>query len=189
MNDDRWESLLRAARPSACPQPAPSAGLAERVRGLQARRSRRRKLAAGAAALGVLLGMAVYGVLTLNGLRETRDQDVAAGHKSAPDPEAIKAEIARLEAEARERQQAVRKMILADAARAVSARVQPEEYTPSPAELVGIEREKTAFLLVDRATQIGARAQAAAAAEYRRVVKLFPNTQAARAAEERLKTL
>ena len=68
-------------------------------------------------------------------------------------------------------------------------RAQPENDPPDPLELVRIEREKTAFLLVDRADEIGSRAQATAAAEYRRVLEDFPNTQAARVAEERLRTL
>ncbi len=188
MNDDRLEALLRAAGESAAPPREPLPGLAERVRGLQARRARNRKVAGGAAAV-VLLGMAVYGALTLDGLRGARDPQVADGLKSAPDPEAIKAELARLEAEVRQRQQAVRNMAEADAARAALGRVQPEQDSPSPTELVRIEHEKTAFLLVDRAEQLGTRAQSAAAAEYRRALELFPNTEAARVAEERLKTL
>jgi hypothetical protein len=105
---------------------------------------------------------------------------------SLSDPETLKAELARLDAEARQRQQAVREMILANAAQVSLTRVQPENDPPDPLELLRIEREKTAFLLVDRAEQIGSRAQAAAATEYRRVVELFPNTQAAGIAKERM---
>jgi len=189
VNDERIEALLRAAGQSAAPPPEPLPGLAERVRGLRARRARNRKLAGGASIALVLLGVGIYAGLVGHGDRETADRPVAGGPGSPPDLEAIKAEIARLDAEAQRRQQAVRKMILADAARRAIARVQAEQDAPSPIELVQIEREKTAFLLVDRAEQIGARALGPAAAEYRRVLELFPNTQAARAAEERLKTL
>ena len=195
MNDDRLEALLRAAGESAAPPPEPLPGLAERVRGLHARRSRNRRLAGGAAAVVVLLIVAICVenrtswklVLQFgNGRGETADRPVADGASPLLDPEAIKAEIARLDGEAHERQQAVRKMILADAGQRPVARVQPEPDSPGPLDLVRIEREKTAFLLVDRAEQIGARAQTAAAAEYRRVLELFPNTQAARVARERL---
>jgi hypothetical protein len=186
VNDERLEALLRAAGQSATPPREAPAGLAERVRGLQARRARNRKLAGGASIALVLLGVGIYAGLVGHGDRETADRPVADGSSSAPDPEAIKAEIARLDAEAQRRQQAVRKMILADAARRAIARVQAEQDAPSPLELVRIEREKTAFLLVDRAEQVGARAQGAAADEYRRVLELFPNTQAARVARERL---
>jgi hypothetical protein len=189
VNDERIEALLRAAGESATPPPEPLPGLAERVRGLRARRSRNRKVAGGASLVLVLLGVGIYAGLVGHGDRETAERPVDGGPGSPPDLEAIKAEIARLDAEAQRRQQAVRAMILADAARRAIARVQAEQDAPSPIELVRIEREKTAFLLVDRAEQIGAGALGPAAAEYRRVLELFPNTQAARVAEERLKTL
>lgn len=198
MNDERLEALLRAAGEAAAPPPEPPPGLAERVRGLQARRARNRKLAGGTAAAVVLLIVAIcvesrtslqFVLRFGNGGGETPDQPAAVEPSLPSDPEAIKAEIARLEAEAHERQEAVRRMILADAAQTAFARVQPTQDSPDPIELVRVEREKTAFLLVDRAQELDARAQAAAAAEYRRAVALFPNTQAARVAEERLKTL
>ena len=195
MNDERLEALLRAAGESAAPPPEAPAGLAERVRGLQARRARNRKLAGGAAAVVVLLIVAIcvesrtswkLALRFGNGREETADQPAAVEPSLPSDPEAIKAEIARLDADARERQEAVRRMILADAGQTAFVRVQPDQDSPDPIELVRIEREKTAFLLVDRAEQIGPRAQGPAAAEYRRVVELFPNTQAARVARERL---
>jgi antitoxin component HigA of HigAB toxin-antitoxin module len=106
-----------------------------------------------------------------------------------PDLDAIKAEIARLDAEARQRQEAVREMIRAEVGQLAIVRVGPDQDEPGPLDLVRIEREKTAFLLVDRADEIGSRAQATATAEYRRVLEHFPDTQAAHVAEERLKTL
>ena len=210
MNDDHLETLLRAAGESAGPLPEPSPGLAERVRRLHARRSRNRKLR-WTAVVVVLLIVAIcverdvgwdkrsavppenatpeVGGTALRLSHPTSSHPLATETDSPPDPEAIKAELARLDAEAQRRQQAMRKTILADATQTVIARAQPDSDAPGPLELVRIEREKTAFLLVDRAEQIGARAQGPAAAEYRRVVELFPNTRAARVAGERLKTL
>jgi len=199
VNDDRLEALLRAAGESAAPPPEATAGLAERVRGLQARRARNRKLAGGAAAAVALLIVAIcvesrtslqLVIRFGNGNRETADRPAADEGGSPLDAEGIKAELVRLDTEARQRQQAVQAMILADAGQAALARAEPQIDTPGPLDLVRIEHEKTAFLLVDRAEQIGARAQGRAAAdEYRRVVELFPNTHAARVARERLKTL
>jgi hypothetical protein len=188
MNDERLESLLRAAGRTAEPCPPLSAGLADRVRLLQRRRTGYRQI--GGAALGVLLA-AIVTVPLLKGrgapLSNPHPLPLSQRERGDVDAEALGAEIAQLEAEARGRQRALRKMREKDTARPGAAALAVEEEAIDPLTPVRIEWEKTGVLLIDQAEHVAAQANAGAAAdEYRRVVTLFPGTEAATIARQRL---
>ena len=101
--------------------------------------------------------------------------------------ERLRARIAELGAEAERRQQVARQMIRRQRLHRRIAGLEQELEEPNPLELARIEIEKTAFLLVDRAEQHakGARADSARD-EYRRILTLFPKTNAAKTAQEQL---
>lgn len=199
MNDESLESVLREAGRSAAKPPDARPDLADRVRQLHQRRRRARRAAATGVMGMLLLGSAVLWRLAPPGRLQTQDASVA-GRASRPDEttslaaeqiERLRAEIARLDAEARRQRYAAERMIRAEDLRnQMITRFQQALQQPDSLELAGIEMEKTAFLLVDHAERRAALAQNDAAEnEYRRILRLFPDTRAAQTARRRLEQL
>ena len=99
----------------------------------------------------------------------------------------LRAEIARLGAQAEKTRQTVGQLLGAQRRWELASETQRERETLNPWELARIEVEKTAFLLVDFADERATGAEGEFPADaYRRVIELFPDTNAARKARGKL---
>ena len=198
MNDERLESLLRAAGRLPDPLPPSRRDLADRVRRRYRRGRRARQVSSAGIAAMLLLGGAVSAWFFMAAAVHAPDAPVADGpnlpgetnHPSPQQRERLLAEIARLDAEATRRHRKVERML--QGATTVRPFAEPawQPEVPDPLELARIEIEKTAFLLVDYAQRRSISADSdAVAQEYRRVVELFPHTNAAKTARKKLSQL
>lgn len=201
MNDESLEALLESAGRSAVPPPGDRPELAKVVRRLYARR-RRRRAAAGLGVGMVLLGGVLSAVFWPGSAIHNGDATIAElpgpppGPPSAPQPPSaqdvrqLRAEIAALGAEATRRHRLVRETVRRQRLHDKVYEILTAAEGPDPLEMAHVQLEKTAFLLVDHARRQAVSAGTEAAAEqYRRVVRLFPDTRAAETAREKLRQL
>jgi hypothetical protein len=199
MNDDPLEALLKAAAKSEAAVPRPRADLADRVRRLR-RRRRRRSLAGGSLLAVILLGGVLMASLYMRSSSSTpeantqiaRDEDAApaGGTLAAEEVRRLRAELARLDAEAEQRHRAARELICQQELRRQIARCRRSSSVLSLTELARISDEKTAFMILDYADRsAGVGGDTLRESEYRRIVECFPNTRAARTAKVRLQEL
>ncbi len=188
MNDQSLDDLLRAAGRELAWPDRRRPDLAERVLRLRTRRRRRRAIG-GVAAMALLLSSAVWAGLSWIDL--SRQSQLAGRHtpQLPTQPGVLRAELTRLDAEARRRHEAAMRVLN------IQPPAPPDSSTqtatePEPVGLVDEQLEKAAFLMVDYAQKRAARGQDDLAyAEYRRVVQLFPHTSAAQTARKSLTTL
>jgi TolA-binding protein len=198
MDDARLQGLLRAAgRSETSPLDLPL-DLADRVRRLRDRRRRTRTALGGLLATAVLLAGITWMVYCAVGPNQEANHPVADHTKppdtgpgfSPRDAQRLRAEIAQLAAEARQREQAIEEMTRRQRLREETARLERQASRPDPLEVARIEIEKTAFLMIDHAQQQPLLSPGSSAAEeYRRVLERFPGTKAARNAEKELRQL
>ncbi|MHC4180423.1 MAG: hypothetical protein ACYSWU_23215, partial [Planctomycetota bacterium] len=160
IDDASLQQLLRAAGRSEAPPPGVPPDLADRVRRLRAHRHRTRRALGGLLAASVLLAGATGAVYYAVGPRERADHSIAEGRKApqavpAPSPEddvqRLRAEIAALAAEARRRERVIEEVTRRQRLREQIARLEKPFNQPDPLEVVRLEIEKTAFLLVSHA--------------------------------------
>ena len=170
--------LLRSADAGSPPPPAPP-GLAEKVR---ARAKRQRRRAAIAAVACVSLLSAIGSALLVRppareGLEVATSRDLEAEARQA----ALEAEV-RLAVARRISAAERRRSTAASLSRALAA------AAPTWAEHVAAQREQAALTLLDQADRFHARAgsSADALATYRRAVALFPDTESADVARQRI---
>ncbi len=193
MNDEKLESLLRAAGraavegPSAEPLSAES-GLAGRVRYLRVQRQRRRRAGVGLAAMA-LLGVTFWGLFHPGSPTPLADRPNPP-RPSAIDVEQLKARIAAIDAEVEQRLRRVEQLRQRQRVHTELAELRNQPQPPNPLQTARMEIERTALLLVDDAEYRADFASGdVAAQQYRRVLELFPHTTAAQTARKRLETL
>jgi hypothetical protein len=194
MDEQELKSLLRRADATASP-PRTATDLGPRVRRLA---WRRRVVAttgrfAIAASLALLAGTAAWWFV--DGRRDAPDEAPAIAKHARPspeaerlDPDALRAQVARLEADAASRLAAVDAFRARRAQRARLAALQQQLTRPDPLASTRLELEKTACFLVREADRMCASKGKSEACinAYERVVRLFPKTNAAVQAQQKI---
>jgi len=179
-NDEQFERRLGedlsrlAARAGGGPAPG------RVLKRLEVRTLRRRVGAAGALAAAIVTAAAV---MTLSSGPRVKTQEVAGAEEAA-----LRAEIARLQAEAEWRTDVVRHMLALERQRRLDEELRRQLARPDPAEQIVRDVEEVAFVIVhdaDRVRQEEGGLESAVAA-YRQVVRLFPRTRWANVARKRL---
>ncbi len=191
MNDQKLESLLRAAGQTVVEPPRAAPELAARVRRLHGQRQRRRQAAVGLAAAAGLLGVIFWGAFRPGApIADRPDPQPTPQRPTVAEVEQLKAEIAALDAEAERRHRRVEQMLLRQRRHDELAELIDRPVPPDPLRNARMEIERTAFLLVDHAQHRAvATGNDAAARQYRQVLELFPHTTGAQAARKLLKEL
>jgi hypothetical protein len=199
IDDSSLQQLLRAAGRSGAPPPDVRPDLADRVHRLHARRRRARKALGGLLAMTVLLAGATWMVYHAVGPARTTNNSVADRTKPsdgvrdvspADEVQRLRAEIAELAAEARRRERVIEEVIRRQRLREQIAHLERQFNQPDPLEVVRLEIEKTAFLLVNHAeTRSFSSPDSSSGDEYRRILEYFPGTNGARTAQMKLKEL
>ncbi len=194
-SDDHLETLLRAAGQSAPAAAIGSPDLAERVRRTDKHRRRVRIMSLTTVTAASLVAAVV--LLRANDppadsnpgsqlARESTPQEtLPQDPKPTVSPEKIaqmRAEIAALREEAERCRQMAQLLIQQEELRQL-ARYEAENRRLDPAIDAKVQREVTAFLMVDFAQS---RSGDMARREYQRVISLFPNTKAAASARDEL---
>jgi hypothetical protein len=186
MNDKSLDDWLRAVGQTVQWRGGPRPRLAQQVLRLHARRRHTRRAVGGFAAVVLLVGGAVWAGLSWTRTTPQAKLAVPRPPEAGQQIERLRAELARLDAEARQRHQAAMQLLDAHQRRERAAQSQ-HDVEPGAVGVVEGELEKAAFLMVDYAQERVARGQGdLAAAEYRRVLRVFPKTGAAETARKSL---
>ena len=198
MNDERLEELLTAAGRGNDPPIEPRPGLADCVLRLHTRRrNARRATAAGVATMLVVAAAVSVRYFPRDtsprGPVEQPMADVPKGEpQDSPGPsedaeiELLRAEVERLRAEAQQREALVADLLDRQRVRDRLDELQRELHQPDPVDLARVEFEKAAFLMIEHADRRSTSNDDARADAYRRTIELFPNTDWAEVARERL---
>ena len=177
---DPLEQLLRDADATEAPQ-TQHADLAERVRGVAARRARRTRLAAGGVAAGCAAALVVW-VMRSPVDQPTTPKQVVQSTQPAPDARAELLAIAR---------EADRRAALAEAMWAAERRATRPLRRGTIAPDVASQVERAAFTMVYQAARmpVAGGPDSPAADVYRQVTHAFPDTPSAQVARQRLSEL
>jgi hypothetical protein len=182
--------LLRSADRAAGPPPAMPPDLADRVR-RAARRQRILRITSGAAA--ALLAIGVGTLVLVQGStpdakpNEPRTQIVSIEHTQA-ELERLNEEITRLRAELDATLALTRNLNKQRERPQRLASLQRPRFELEPADQIAQEIEKAAFIIVNQGDRLHHKYNLTESAirSYERAIKLFPDTQSADVARERL---
>lgn len=177
MNEQEIQTRLRQAEPAFDPETAP-AGYGERIRGLSARRARRR----GAWFAGVAGCLAFAAALAV--WRPSREQQAALAPPEKVDYAATLAALREAADDAQAVADAIRARRKLAAARGAAER---SLTAPDPLVEIKLQVEATAARRFAEAERAAAEGDVRGAAHsYERVVTLFPSSRASALAQERL---
>ncbi len=178
MNDDRLRSLLKSAD-SAAPAPVYTADLARAVPHAYRRRMTVR-IVAGTATAALAMAIVIA--------RIPRQSIQPASGPIAVDPSpAAAVDLAALNREAQLHGQIAERLWAAERLRQGMARAQS---SPDPLAAIGRTLDRASLVAFDRADQLAAERQfAAAAEEFQQTIRLFPQTHWAAVARQRLAEL
>ena len=190
--NDALQDLIRRTDDTTPPPRIPS-GLAERVR-IRTRRRRRASRAAGAVAALVVLA----GFVAFDSYRRADDTNVAVSptdgrHNGRADELArleVRRELDRLRIDAEVHQRVADRLLAAE--RRGRARMAAQRLSgPDPLDVLAGQRDRAAILMLRQAERLTAEpaGRAAAVETYRRTADLFPRSQWAQVAQDRLKQL
>lgn len=194
MTDETFVTLLKTADRSAGGVPEIGAGLAERVRGRRRRERIARTTAVSGVAAALLLATVVWtlrpaGRTALN--YKVVDATSAVPATTAEEISRLRAEVASLRAQAEASTLAVETLRRVNLSRERMRELRAVRRTIDPAIAAACELERAAITLVQQADRMQREHGLTDAAReaYERAVRLFPETQAAAAAREKLNEL
>lgn len=184
MNGDSLHDLLNRTDAAATPSAVVADDLAGRVRHIAKRRRRVRS----AAAVGALV---VLGLMTTILVWPKSPRHQAEIAQSAPDPVRLRAELTALRAEADARLAVVEIVLDREEKRQQTEKLRRVLNRPDALERVHREQDRAALILFCQADRIfkDPNRRQAAAAEYRELVELFPHSQWAAVARQRLQVI
>lgn len=187
---DPLKELLRRADAAAGPPPEMQGDLAGRARALARRRRTARMIVRAAAVAATAVGLGILAMQFRTGGPGRRVVEETPTSSAAEIAE-LRAEIARLNAEAESRMAVVRRMLAAEANYKLLAELRRELAKPTAAERMRRQIDRAAFVMVYQADHLmdPEDDREAVAATYRRVVELFGQTAWADVARRRLQEL